>query len=72
LAHFVFIWSIFSSFGIMYQEKSGNPDGKHWQLEPLKSCPITWHTPVLNRVTGLCEFSPFGNSLLWALFRKLQ
>jgi hypothetical protein len=29
LAHFVFIWSIFSSFGIMYQEKSGNPDGKH-------------------------------------------
>jgi hypothetical protein len=25
LAHFVFIWYIFSSFGIMYQEKSGNP-----------------------------------------------
>jgi hypothetical protein len=26
LAHFVFIWYIFSGFGIMYQEKSGNPD----------------------------------------------
>jgi hypothetical protein len=24
--HFVFIWYIFSSFGIMLQEKSGNPD----------------------------------------------
>jgi hypothetical protein len=26
LVHFVFIWYIFSSFGIMLQEKSGNPD----------------------------------------------
>jgi hypothetical protein len=25
LLHFVFIWYIFSGFGIMYQEKSGNP-----------------------------------------------
>jgi hypothetical protein len=25
LVHFVFIWYIFSSFGIMHQEKSGNP-----------------------------------------------
>jgi hypothetical protein len=25
LAHFVFIWCIFFGFGIMYQEKSGNP-----------------------------------------------
>jgi hypothetical protein len=24
--HFVFIWYIFSVFGIMHQEKSGNPD----------------------------------------------
>jgi hypothetical protein len=24
LVHFVFIWYIFSGFGIMYQEKSGN------------------------------------------------
>jgi hypothetical protein len=26
LVHFVFIWYIFSGFGIMHQEKSGNPD----------------------------------------------
>jgi hypothetical protein len=25
LVHFVFIWYIFSGFGIMYQEKYGNP-----------------------------------------------
>jgi hypothetical protein len=25
LVHFVFIWYIFSGFGIMHQEKSGNP-----------------------------------------------
>jgi hypothetical protein len=25
LVHFVFIWHIISGFGIMYQEKSGNP-----------------------------------------------
>jgi hypothetical protein len=25
LVHFVFIWYIFPGFGIMYQEKSGNP-----------------------------------------------
>jgi hypothetical protein len=26
LVHFVFIWYIFSGFGVMNQEKSGNPD----------------------------------------------
>jgi hypothetical protein len=26
LVHFVLIWNIFSGFGIMYREKSGNPD----------------------------------------------
>jgi hypothetical protein len=26
LVHFVFIWYIFSSFGIMHQEKSGSPE----------------------------------------------
>jgi hypothetical protein len=25
LVHYVFFWCIFSGFGIMYQEKSGNP-----------------------------------------------
>jgi hypothetical protein len=28
MVHFVFIWNIFSGFGIMYQEKSGNPAGQ--------------------------------------------
>jgi hypothetical protein len=28
LVHFVFIWYIFSGFGIAYQEKSGNPARK--------------------------------------------
>jgi hypothetical protein len=27
LVDFVFIWYIFSCFGIMYQDKSGNPGG---------------------------------------------
>jgi hypothetical protein len=32
--HFVFFWSIFSGFGIMYQEKSGNPvrDGRRYLI----------------------------------------
>jgi hypothetical protein len=30
--HIVFIWYIFSSFGIMHQEKSGNPGRKHQVL----------------------------------------
>jgi hypothetical protein len=39
LVHFVFIWSIFSGFGIMYQEKSGNPgsDITRMQSSKLKS-----------------------------------
>jgi hypothetical protein len=28
--HFMLIWYIFSGFGIMHQEKSGNPAGKHF------------------------------------------
>jgi hypothetical protein len=28
LVHWVFIWCTFSGFGIMYQEKSGNPGRK--------------------------------------------
>jgi hypothetical protein len=44
LVHFVFIWYIFSGFGIMYQEKSDNPDfpshqrfflSSFWQKESL-------------------------------------
>jgi hypothetical protein len=37
LVHFVFFWCIFSSFGFMSQEKSGNPDEGigTWMLHPL-------------------------------------
>jgi hypothetical protein len=41
LVHFLFIWYIFSCFGIMYQEKSGNPgwyceiDGQAWNENDL-------------------------------------
>jgi hypothetical protein len=34
LVHFVFICYIFSVFGIMYQEKSGNPDASSFFLLP--------------------------------------
>jgi hypothetical protein len=37
LVHFVFIWYIFSSFGIKYQEKSGNPG---WRLRKFKKTPL--------------------------------
>jgi hypothetical protein len=40
----VFIWYIFSGFGIMYQEKSGNPDRLQLAAKALsiteKSCHI--------------------------------
>jgi hypothetical protein len=29
LVHFVVIWYIFARFGLLYQEKSGNPDPEH-------------------------------------------
>jgi hypothetical protein len=31
LVHFVFMWYIFSSFGIMLKEKSGNPGAAQWR-----------------------------------------
>jgi hypothetical protein len=40
LVHFLFCWYIFSGFGIMYQEKSGNPD---WNRRPRFTCsPNCW------------------------------
>jgi hypothetical protein len=30
MVHFVLIWYIFYGFGIMYQEKSGNPNTDPW------------------------------------------
>jgi hypothetical protein len=32
LVHFVFLWYIFSGFGIVYQEKSGNPGPKTFSI----------------------------------------
>jgi hypothetical protein len=34
LVHFVFVWYIFSGFGIRHQEKSGNP-AMHDHLRPF-------------------------------------
>jgi hypothetical protein len=36
LLHLVFIWYIFSGFGIMYQEKSGNP-ADNQSIKPMYS-----------------------------------
>jgi hypothetical protein len=36
LVHFVFIWYIFSGFGIMYQEKSGDPAKKPRGCRPSR------------------------------------
>jgi hypothetical protein len=33
LLHFVYFWYIFSGFGIMYQEKSGNPALVHFCIQ---------------------------------------
>jgi hypothetical protein len=41
LVHFVFIWFIFSSFGITYQEKSGNPDVVSASKQPSKPVVIS-------------------------------
>jgi hypothetical protein len=49
LVHFVFIWCTFSGFGIMYQEKSGNPDAG----DGKKMLP-----GLANRVTKLGDFWP--------------
>jgi hypothetical protein len=46
LVHFVFISYIFFGFGIVYQEKSGNPDFQH-------RLPTTAHpTPLRKNING--------------------
>jgi hypothetical protein len=37
LVHFVFIWYIFSGFGMKYQEKSGNPEPNFNRSNHLKN-----------------------------------
>jgi hypothetical protein len=38
LVHFVFVWYGFSGFGVMYQEKSGNPDKAPCLFSREKMC----------------------------------
>jgi hypothetical protein len=40
LKHFVFIWLIFYGFGIMHQQKSGNPGDKPWSASDSHRKPI--------------------------------
>jgi hypothetical protein len=67
--HFVFIWYSFSRFGIMHQEKSGNPDGYlcqmttcNWEIcqEENMKARVTkkWSTPILltNCGSNICTF----------------
>jgi hypothetical protein len=35
LVHFLLIWFIFSGFGIMYQEKSGNPGNDVYRFKKI-------------------------------------
>jgi hypothetical protein len=59
----------FSGFGIMYQEKSGNP-ALHWM--PALICKhLAWHTRLFNMlkillrcITSICMTSMFGNRVL--------
>jgi hypothetical protein len=47
LVHFVVIWYIFPRFGILYEEKSGNPAGDLSDFElriPNPSLPEIWVT----------------------------
>jgi hypothetical protein len=54
LVHFVFIWYIFSSFGIMDKEKSGNParqyEEKVFFVEILLEAEIQCRT-----MSGICR-----------------
>jgi hypothetical protein len=43
LVHSVFILYIFSGFGIIYQEKSGNPETTYTHRAHAPSCRSNWH-----------------------------
>jgi hypothetical protein len=49
LVHLVLIWYIFSGFGIMHQEKSGNPG-----LEDSKT--FQWNNATLNQIIDGSEW----------------
>jgi hypothetical protein len=47
LVHFGFIWNIFSNFGTLYREKSGNPEVSAMQ-KSLKMKWQTFHLPTVS------------------------
>jgi hypothetical protein len=57
LEHFVFIWCIFAGFGIVYQEKSGNPDSNPYRLQTLDSSSVTFQ----NILGPMLWFLKIGN-----------
>jgi hypothetical protein len=61
LVLFVFIWNIFSGFGIMHQEKSGIPGSEPTSRQRQREF----------SVTRFGEFSQFGQFFaIWAIFRN--
>jgi hypothetical protein len=72
LLHFVFIWYIFSSFGIMFQEKSGNPAGlPNGTFHTEKSLfAIFWRS--LEWKMLVCHVRPFDIHTLWPVCGQLE
>jgi hypothetical protein len=71
--HFVFIWYIFSGFGIMHQEKSGSPRSV---LATLRFLASATHCPILHCVFPFDRFlcclfviQPQSNRAIKATFR---
>jgi hypothetical protein len=64
LAQFVFIWYIFFAFGIMHQEKSGNPGRQHFYLSSAlcnvgsAGGALIFIAIVVARLKGCGVFSP--------------
>jgi hypothetical protein len=76
LVHFVFLWYIFSGFGITYQEKSGNTDGRifsvlvnrpEWRLVVLAQSMVS--AQLNNNVAG-CNVSNWGPQMVEMVITK--
>jgi hypothetical protein len=52
LVHFVILWYFLSGFGIMRQEKSGNPDETHCQWASIAAFPLN-HSKVRDALVRL-------------------
>jgi hypothetical protein len=74
LVHFVFIWYIFSGFGIMYREKSGNPDPDtlFWRKsEPRQRPPFSFKRFETKFTTVTVIFTDrFYNSRRYVISKK--